>query len=117
MDKPLISSEQVSALQAAFAGGALSLLFQGKITWWRTLLIFSSGEICAFYGTSPLAAAMGWNQGVIGLTIGFAAMFICTAGVNGLTAISNQPLRFLRSIPIVRALLGRENEHDNDVPD
>ena len=53
MDKPTISREHLSALESAFAGGVLSLLFQRKLTWWTALLIFSSGEIIAFFCAVP----------------------------------------------------------------
>lgn len=114
MERPLITPDQVSALEAAFAGGALSLLFQGKVTWWRALLVFTSGEVCAFYATAPFARATGWNEGVIGLSVGFAAMFFCTGAVNWLTKFSADPMATLRAIPFLRAFLGQEDNHGGD---
>lgn len=100
MDKPFISAEQVSILESGAAGALLSLLFQGKITPWKAVLIFSSGEICAFYITQPFAAATGLNQGACGLTIGLMAMFLISGAVNFGARFAEDPWNYIKMLPI-----------------
>lgn len=107
MDEAPISPEHVAILQSGAAGALLSLLFQGKVTWGKALIIFTSGEICAYYGTQPLCDLTGWNSGVIGLTLGFAAMFVCGGAVNVLRRFQDDPLKFLRAIPFFHTFLGK----------
>jgi hypothetical protein len=116
MNKPVISQDLISILGSAFAGGVLVLLFQGRrVTWWKALLTLVSAEVCAFYLTTPLHNATGWNEGVIGLSIGYAAIFFLTGLLNLLTLFADRPAAFLRSIPVIRAFIGKGLPDDDDL--
>lgn len=83
--EPLFDPSRWIDLVAAFSGSVLTLFVRRDFGRWEAIGIFTSGQVCAFFGTAYLSGFLPQGdgvKGVAGLLIGSLSFYVLGRGVS-----------------------------------